>query len=314
MAGLSTLLTACVTRGLPGLRRARYDGAMGLFRAAGIAAVLLVAAACTRPSERHEYTLDGQVLAIQQADARVVIRHQDIKGFMPGMTMPFPVKDRALLSAARAGDFVSATLVVGDGDAWLSQITPTGRHEAVPADAVVPRAMEPPLTEGQPVPDAALVDQAGRAFSPAAFRGRPWAVTFVYTRCPLANFCPTLERKFLSVQAAVRATRRSPARASWPSPSIRHTTLRTCSPHMPRRSGPTPAIWTFVTGPIAAVEHFSERFGVVVQRGNGTPEEFVHSMRTAVVGGDGRVAAVFEGSEWAPASIVDALGRAGQAR
>ncbi len=276
--------------------------------------MLLVAAACTRPSERHEYTLHGQVLAIQQADARVVIRHQDIKGFMPGMTMPFPVKDRALLSAARAGDFVSATLVVGDGDAWLSQITPTGRHEAVPADAVVPRAMEPPLTEGQPVPDASLVDQAGRAFSPAAFRGRPWAVTFVYTRCPLANFCPTLERKFLSVQAAVRATPSlAGARLLAVSIDPAHDTPDVLAAHA-TTLGADPAIWTFVTGPIAAVEHFSERFGVVVQRGNGTPEEFVHSMRTAVVGGDGRVAAVFEGSEWAPASIVDALERAGQAR
>ena len=286
---------------------------MGTLRAAAIAATVLLAGACTRAPEQHEYTVDGQVLAIERGDARVVIRHQNIKGFMPGMTMPFPVKDRALLSAARPGDFVSATLVVSNGDAWLSRITPTGRHEPVPADVAVPRAMEPPLAEGQQVPHAALVDQSGRAFSPAALRGRRWAVTFVYTRCPLPNFCPTLEHKFLTVQQTLRTTPAlADARLVAVSLDPSYDTPAVLTAHA-ATLGADARVWTFVTGPTAAVDRFSERFGVVAQRGNGSPEEFVHSMRTAVVDAEGRVSAVFEGSEWEPGSIVVALARAARA-
>jgi protein SCO1/2 len=279
------------------------------------AAAVILAAGCTRPPERREYTVDGQVVAIQPADGRVVIRHQDIKGFMPGMTMPFPVKDRALLAAAQPGDYVSATLVVTDGDAWLSRIAPTGRHEAIPADAAVPRAMEAPLGEGQPVPDADLVDQTGKPFSPATrLRGHPWAVTFVYTRCPLPNFCPTLERKFVDAQRAIRE-RSSLADVRLVTVSIDpgHDTPAVLTTHA-KALGADPGIWTLATGPLENVQQFSQRFGVMVQRGNGTPEELVHSMRTAVVDRQGRIGAVFEGSEWQSTALVEALERAAGAR
>jgi protein SCO1/2 len=287
---------------------------MRALRSIAVAAAIL-AAACTRAPDRREYTVDGQVIAIQQADSRVVIRHKDIKGFMPGMTMPFPVKEKALLSAARPGDYVLATLVVTDGDAWLSRITPTGRHEAVPADAAVPTAMEPPLTEGQPVPEASLFDQAAKPFSPVSrLLGHPWAVTFVYTRCPLPNFCPTLERKFVDVQRAIRSKPPlSDARLVTVSIDPGHDTPAILAAHA-KELGADPGIWTLATGPLADVQRFSQRFGVMVERGNGTPEELVHSMRTAVVNRQGRVAAVFEGSEWQTPALVEALERAAGAR
>jgi protein SCO1 len=290
---------------------------MSSMRALGSMAVaaVMLAAGCTRRPEGREYTVDGQIVAIQQADSRVVIRHKDIKGFMPGMTMPFPVKDRALLTAAKPGDYVLATLVVASGDAWLSRITPTGRHEAVPADAGVPTAVAAPLTEGQPVPDAALVDQAGRPFSPVSrLRGLPWAVTFVYTRCPLPNFCPTLERRFVDAQRAIHSTPPlADARLVSVSIDPEHDTPAILAAHA-KDLGADSRIWTLATGPLGEVQRFSQRFGLMVQRGNGTPEELVHSMRTAIVDRQGRVAAVFEGSEWHTPALVEALERAAGAR
>jgi protein SCO1/2 len=275
-----------------------------------LAAVLAAGSACAQAPQAKEYSLEGQVLAIHDTDSRVVVKHGDIKGFMPGMTMPFLVKDRALLGAAKPGDFVTATLVVTDGDAWLSRITPTGRHEALPPDVVVPRAMEPPVKPGDTVPSVSLVDQADRPFSTADLQRRPWAVTFAYTRCPLPTFCPAIERRFVEAQKAI-ASDAALADARLVSVTLDpdYDTPEVLRAHA-KTLGADTARWTFTTGPRQDVERFAERFGVVIQRGSGTPEDLVHSMRTAVVDRESRVVAVLEGAAWNTADLVDALRKA----
>ena len=46
--------------------------------------LLAVAAACGQPGDRREFTLQGQVLAIAPDHREATIKHEDIKGFMPG--------------------------------------------------------------------------------------------------------------------------------------------------------------------------------------------------------------------------------------
>src|SRR5687767_10062178 len=58
---------------------------------------LVAASACSRAPEARQYELKGQILAVRPERSEVVIRHEDIKGFMPGMTMPFKVRDKELL-------------------------------------------------------------------------------------------------------------------------------------------------------------------------------------------------------------------------
>ena len=62
---------------------------------------------------------------------------------MPGMTMPFKVKDAALLSGKEPGDLVTATLVVGEVDAHLSTLTRTGHAPLDAPPAVARRAAHP---------------------------------------------------------------------------------------------------------------------------------------------------------------------------
>src|SRR4051812_15572651 len=74
--------------------------------------LLLASAACGRSSDANarQFELKGQILAVRPERHEVVIKHGDIKGFMPGMTMPFTVKDDALLAGKQPGDLVTATL------------------------------------------------------------------------------------------------------------------------------------------------------------------------------------------------------------
>src|SRR5688572_25873189 len=120
---------------------------------------ILLAAGCISQPEPRQYELQGQILGIEPQRNEVLLKHGDIKGFMPGMTMPFKVKDAALLSDKKAGDLVTATLVVGRVESHLSTLTRTG-HAALETPPVVSDAPRV-LTAGETVPDALLVDQDG---------------------------------------------------------------------------------------------------------------------------------------------------------
>ena len=264
-------------------------------------------ASCTRRTPPREYRLQGQVLAVRAERHEIVIRHGDIENFMPGMTMPFRVKEQRWLEAASSGDIVDATLVVQDGDAWLSRVTRTGRREPLPADVAMPHRMEPPLEPGGAVPEAAFIDQDGRTLQTASLRGTPWALTFVYTRCPLPTFCPALEQRFGTAQ---RAIARDPQLKGVQLVSVsidpafdRPPVLKA---HAERRDV-DPRIWRLVTGDTETVDRFGERFGLTVVRGAGRPEDFVHSMKTAVIGADGRVRRIYSGADWAAEELVREL-------
>ena len=81
-----------------------------------------VVACGRREPPPKEYTLTGQILAVKPESQEVLVKHNDIKGFMPAMTMPYKVEDPSLLTDATPGDLISATLVVGETRAFLSSI------------------------------------------------------------------------------------------------------------------------------------------------------------------------------------------------
>jgi protein SCO1/2 len=270
----------------------------------GLAILLLgiLLAACSRPPAARQYELQGQIVAIEPARNEVTIRHEDIKGFMPGMTMPFTVRDATLLEGKQPGDLVRATLVVEEVSAHLSMLTTTGRAplEAPAAVSDGPRILAP----GEQVADALLVGDDGMPLPFSSLRGHRVALTFIYTRCPLPEFCPMMDRNFAAVQKTIVAT---PALADvrlitltfdpeFDTPAILHAHAR--------RRGADPAIWTFATGEPTEVERFASQFGVYVERNPQRPADIIHNLITAVVDPDGRLVKRHTGNDWTPADLV----------
>lgn len=279
-----------------------------MYRACCLILVLAtLAAACNRPAETRAFELQGQILAVEPARQEVLIKHGDIKGFMPGMTMPFKVKEASLLADKKPGDLVTATLVVGDLDAHLSSITTTGHAplETPPAVSDTPRILAP----GDEVADALLVDQDGTPLPFSTLRGHRVALTFVYTRCPLPEFCPLMDRQFAAAQKTILAT---PALAD-----VRLLTMTldpefdtpaVLKPYSQRR-GANPAVWTFATGEPADVSRFASQFGLYVERTGSTAADIVHNLVTAVVDPAGRLVALHTGNDWTPAELVADLAK-----
>jgi protein SCO1/2 len=267
-----------------------------------VAAALLITA-CGRASEApaREYQLQGQILAVRPERSEVVIKHEDIKGFMPGMTMPFKVKDGALLQGRQPGDLVTATLVVGEVDAHLRTLEKTG-HAALETAAPPP---SPDIRQpGETLTDATFVDQHGQPTSLAAYRGHRVALTFIYTRCPLPEFCPLMDRNFAAVQKTLAST---PALAdvrlitmtldpAFDTPAI-------LKPYAARR-GADPKIWSFLTGEPTEVNTFGSQLGIYVEHNPQSPVDITHNLRTVVIDPDGRLVKVHNGNSWTPSELI----------
>ena len=270
-------------------------------RMVSLAAMALLVA-CNREPPARQYELTGQILAIDTTRNEVLIKHDNIRNFMPAMTMPFTVKDPALLSGREPGDLVTATLVVGETSAHLSSLTRTGhaKLETPPVVSDAPRVLMP----GEAVADALLIDQQEKPRPFSSFKGHRVAITFMFTRCPLPDFCPLMDRHFAAVQKSIQSA-----------PDLRDVRLVTMtldpefdtpavlSRHAARLNA-DPAIWSFVTGEPKSAADFARQFGIYTERDLGTGANLTHNLRTAIVDAEGRIVKVHSGNDWTPAQLV----------
>ena len=276
-------------------------------RSRAIVVLCISLAACAPPTQTERtFELRGQVLAVRPNN-EVLVKHDDIKGFMPAMTMPYKVRDAELLRHTAPGDLISATLVVADNDAWLTRIAKTGTAPLPEADATTMEATHV-LREGDAVPDTPLMDQDGRPLSLKDWRGSAVAITFIYTRCPLPQFCPLMDRRFAEVQRMLQADGSVNGRAKLLSVSFdpdadTAAVLRTHA----AKVGAHPSIWRFATAPKDVVDPFANTFGIAVMRE--ADKTITHNLRTAVIDPEGRLVSIYDGTAWTPEQIAADLKR-----
>jgi protein SCO1/2 len=250
----------------------------------------------------RQYPLIGVVRETMKDSGQVMIRHDAIPGFMSAMTMPFHVDDHDLLEEIHAGDEVAGTLEVvteaGDVRSYrLRDLRVTRPALAAPPPPSVTR-----LQPGEPVPDVVMTTQEGREQRLSDLRGRWVVLTFIYTRCPLPDFCPLMDRKFNELAGRLKL---DPARAD----SVRlislsfdpeYDTPEVLSRHA-RRNGATPPLWTFAVATHEALGPLAEGLGLTYAPGE---REIAHNLVTAVIAPDGTLSRVQRGRDWQPAGLL----------
>jgi protein SCO1 len=271
--------------------------------------LVLFAAGCSKAPEQRTFALQGQVQSLEPARKLVTVKHEEIKGFMPAMTMPYDVAEASAMNGLAPGDLINAKLVVFSNGAHLTDIKKVGTAplEKPPADVPNPPTASAGfelLRPGEAVPDGKFLDQDGKSTTFAAFKGAPVAMTFIYTRCPLPTFCPLMDRHFVALQKTLKAD-----------PALKNVRLVTVS-FDPTTD--TPAVlkkhaksldadlarWTFLTGDRDDVDQFAARFGVSVSRALNDARDISHNLRTAVIGADGKLVKVYTGNDWSPEQVL----------
>jgi len=223
---------------------------------------------------------------------------------MKGMTMPFLVNSNQewVFSKIGPGDQIHATLVLGER-AELEDISFTKRSEAEWDGTSQLRIPEP----GDEVPDIALVNQDGKKIHLGQFRGKPLLLTFVYTRCPLPDFCLLMSNNFSEILKELRGKPAVFDKVQLLSISIdpEYDTPAVLRKYGERYAGdvdPKFQRWQFASGTPEQVTKAANFFGLAVDRKSG---QIVHSLSTVLIGADGSVLKVYSGNGWKPDEVAN---------
>jgi len=282
----------------------------GSLRSAAAAAALLTSltlASCSRPEPAKRYPLHGQIVGVNAAKQELNINHEDIPGFMPGMQMIYPVASPTLMEGRTVGEIVDAVLEVQNATGRIVAITHKGTAP-LPGGANAAAIGASVLDVGDEVPDAAFIDQSDRRRSFSEWRGTPVVLTFIYTRCPLPNFCPLMSQNFATLQRRLADDTALHGRVRLISVTFdpEHDTPAVLAAYAARLKA-NPEVWTFLTGDRATVERFAGRFGIGIIRESSDPSQITHNLRTVIIDGRGTIAKAYNGSDWTVAEVLSNL-------
>ncbi len=219
---------------------------------------------------------------------------------MPAMTMTFDVPNPPDLAKFHIGDAVTFQLCITSTTAWIERLAavPTDRvgdfiRPAAPGEA-------PELDLGEEAPDIAMTDQTGAKLSLQSLRGNAVAITFIYTRCPLPNYCPLMSRNFETAQSLLR---RLGASDGWRFVSLsidpEHDTQDAMAAYS-KDFQADPLRWSFALASPADLRRLGRAAGLEIDRTNGRID---HNLRVLVLDGNGRVRRIFRGNRWTPQEL-----------
>jgi protein SCO1 len=272
----------------------------------------LAAAACrggtgpgdTVPIAARRYHLKGKVVQVDKAQQHLVIDHEEIPGFMGAMTMPYPVADAATLDRVSPGDQITADVVVDQNQIRLENVVVVKKGDG---KSTPPGAQLQPSDHDGPTPDFALVNQDGKRIHLRQYRGKSLLLTFIYTRCPLPDYCPLMSHNFAEIEKALSDSPEVYAKThllsiSFDSEYDKPPVLRNyAKAFVTERGASTFEHWEFATVPAAEKSEVTKFFDVFVSEEQG---QITHSLSTAIISPDGRVYKSYNGNDWRPADVL----------
>ena len=275
-----------------------------------IPVILLLFVGCASSCRRNtanekRYDLKGKVVAVEPDKHLVTIAHGDIKDYMPGMTMPFTDPNDSDFQILAVGDEITATLVIDGSHSWLDQVIITKESPDSSATTGITEAKA-----GDEVPDYALVNQDGKELRIHNYRGKALLLTFIYTRCPLPEYCTLMSNNFEEIDSQLKQQPEVYEKTHLLSISIdpdydTPKVLRSYgAAHTERYSDETFSHWEFASGTKDQVKGIAQFFGLRYFAEN---DQIIHGLRTVIIAPDGKVSKVYRGNDWKPDEVVKDL-------
>lgn len=266
-----------------------------------------------RPASKPEtgYPLRGEIVSVDAARNVLVVRHEEIAGLMPAMTMEFAVTPGDV-AIAKAGQRIRARLIqAGEGEWRLEQIWPADpagvsevetRAKALRQDTLT-RGNHAYRDTGEPMPEFALYDQEGQVVRSGQFRGQRIMLNFIYTRCPIANMCPLSTAKMGQAQKLARDAGVKDFRLVSITLDPAYDTPGVLKTYATSRGIDT-ANFSFLTGPDSAIKDLLAQFGVLAELDGDLVK---HTLTTLLIDENGRIIHRADGSNWEPKEFVGKL-------
>jgi protein SCO1/2 len=250
------------------------------------------------------YQLKGIVVASDAAKGEVSIDSEAIPGFMGAMIMPYKLAQPGIATELHPGDHITARLRVSDSASLLDQIVVTAQAKPDYKPSKFYNVPSP----GQTVPDFKFLNQNAKTIAIDQFRGKVLLVTFIYTRCPLPDFCIRMSRNFATIEHALAANPQLYNKThllsvsfdpAYDTPKV----LRSYGgAYVGEPAGETFAHWDFAAPPPSELDAVEQFFDVGVSPGS--DNTLTHSLSTVVIAPSGKIFRSYPSNDWSPASVV----------
>jgi protein SCO1/2 len=282
----------------------------------------LLISSCQKPqdtansSQAKRFPFKGKVVSVNKEKKSATIDHEAVQDYMPAMTMEFPIHEDWVWNDLAPGSEIRAELVIDntakDGY-WLEKIGIVA--------APIPGQAQPAVNEnfaqiGKEVPDFTLTNQDGKRISIKDFRGKALAITFIYSQCPLPDFCIKMSTAFsdLANQLAADETAKDKYRllsiSFDPARDTPEKLKQYGLGYLGKGAKPDFTIWQLAVGSDKEVRAIADFFGLRYEVDQNDKTQINHSLRTAVIASDGKVTKIFPGNEWTVADLKNELEKA----
>jgi protein SCO1/2 len=289
--------------------------------------VILLFTACQKTetpqntsAEAKRFTLKGKVISVDRAKKKATIEHGDIKGYMPGMTMEFPVHADWIWDDLKPGAEISSADLVVDETAkepyWLENLAlvlaPNPDQAAPPVDERFAQI-------GKEMPEFTLTNQDGKRISTKDFKGKTWALTFIYARCPLPDYCIKMSTNFsdaaLQIMGSDFKDKMRLLSVSFDPENDTPEKLRVYGQgYLGKDAKPDFSVWQLAVGSDKEVKTIADFFGLRYETDQNDKTQINHSLRTAVISPDGKVTKIFAGNDWTANDLLREMKSAGEAK
>lgn len=256
------------------------------------------------------YHLRGKIVTANPATGELMIDGDAIPGYMDAMTMPYKLKNPGIINDLHPGDTITADVLASqgpDGTVLLDHIVVIAQAKPDYKPTVLYHVPAP----GDQVPDFTLRNQDGRAIHLDQFRGKALLLTFIYTRCPLPNFCPLVTHNFAVIDKSLQAD-----------PALYAKTHLLCISFDPDHDTPARlraygaeyigsdsksafSHWDFAVPSKPELEKMALYFDVGIT--HGADDTITHTLSTTLIGPHGKVAQYYPGNDWTPEQVLGDL-------
>lgn len=268
--------------------------------------IIAVLAGCgkNQSTERVTFDIKGVVVSVNFSQKRIIIDHEEIPNYMMAMTMPFKVKDTTLLYKVQPGDTVKGVLAVSRTESWIQAIAVVSKGETL--DRVSDDMFRRIYKIGEPMPDFSFVNQNGKRVRLSEYRGKVVAITFIYTRCPLPDFCIRMSSNFARVQKDLAGDKLLAGKwhlitisfdPKFDTPEVLKNYSRIYTKDL--------VTWDFVTDSMKTILDIADGLELVTEDDEGGL--IAHNLRTAVIDQNGILIEVYKGNEWTPSELKEVM-------
>lgn len=254
------------------------------------------------------FVVEGQILGFSENENRVFINHEEIPGYMDAMSMPFNLLSMEEAINLTIGDAIRFEFHVTPDGSWIQNLTKIPDSlltlSAIPSrfGTLSGGEISIPLKKGENVPEFEMFDQEGKAFTNDSLNGYLTVLTFIYTTCPVPDFCPLMSLNLDKASEQLDEGELSKVMLVSVTFDPENDTPELLKAYATKHS--QRGNRTYLVGDLTNTTKLTSAFGVFTTVAT---DQIIHNLQTVVISPDGEIVALFSGNKWTVEELVSEL-------